>query len=253
MDTQREIQLKTLDVLDSDLKTLVNKLLQYCDDFCIELTTEQANLCVEHLLYVEQVNHYINLTRITNLDEALVLHILDSLALLQSLPPDLNSFLDMGTGPGFPGVPIGIATGCNGILLDSVGKKVNVVNAILNQLDLKTLKAVHERTELFASQNHCFDCVVARALGPIPLLLEYGRPFLQLGSFLVIAKANPSEGELSSGEKVAEMLGLELDGFDEFDLPNDLGHRVVYTYMAVERSRVKLPRTPGLAKKNPLA
>ena len=202
---------------------------------------------------VNQVNQYMNLTRISDIHEALVLHVVDSLSLTRDLPIEPERFLDMGTGAGFPGIPFAIYTGCEGVLLDSVGKKINAVNAFITELGLDAVTAVHDRCESYASKHASeFDTVFARAVGQMNLIVEYATPFIEEDGYLVMAKANPSDEERRIADKTAELCGLELVGVDEFDLPCDLGHRTVYLYQKVSKPRVKLPRAVGLAKKQPL-
>lgn len=161
----RPIVLQELEYTDQEIKVLTEKLLDVCSSFNITLTSRQAQDCLMHLLYVEQINSYINLTRITDLDEAIILHLLDSLVLARYFGSSDLSYLDMGTGAGFPGIPLAIATGATGTLIDSVGKKINAVNAIIQKLQLDRATAVHTRIEEYAIQNKgCFDIVVARAL-----------------------------------------------------------------------------------------
>ena len=146
----RPIVLQELEYTDQEIKVLTEKLIDVCSSFNTTLTSRQAQDCLMHLLYVEQVNSYINLTRITDLDEAIILHLLDSLILARYFDSSDLSYLDMGTGAGFPGIPLAIATGATGTLIDSVGKKINAVNAIIQKLQLDRATAVHTRIEEYA-------------------------------------------------------------------------------------------------------
>lgn len=244
----------TLEALDARLiASLGDELLALSSALNLQLDLNTAQLCVEHLLYVQQINSYMNLTRITDLHEALVLHILDSLALTQILPTVSHRFLDMGTGAGFPGVPFHLQTGSAGVLLDSVGKKIDVVNACIKQLGLAEIVGVHARLEEFAlKEARLFDTVLARAVGQLPLLIEYGTPFLSDDGYLVLAKANPSDDEHLAGLKAAKLCGLELSQTVEFDLPENLGHRTVFLFHKIAEASIKLPRAVGMAKKEPL-
>lgn len=250
----RQVVLQPLDMNEHDLQNLVNRLMSYCSDYSIEITSSQAELCIKHLLYVIQVNEYMNLTRIQDVDEALILHVLDSLLLLPYVPDSCSYLLDMGTGAGFPGIPLSIVTECDAVLLDSVGKKVKAVNAFADVLGLSSVIGVHDRLESFASSHKgSFDLVVGRALAPLPTLIEYGAPFLKNGADFIITKGVPSEEELSSGSKVAEICGLNLIEERSIDLPNDSGHREIFVYRKVCKPSVRLPRSVGMAKRNPLA
>lgn len=251
--TSRQISIQPLSETDGEVAELARELIAYCSQLDLDLDVSDAKLCVRHLLMVNQVNQYMNLTRISDIHEALVLHIVDSLSLTRDLPIEPERFLDMGTGAGFPGIPFAIYTGCEGVLLDSVGKKVNAVNAFITELGLDAVTAVHDRCESYASKHASeFDTVFARAVGQMNLIVEYATPFIEEDGYLVMAKANPSDEERRIADKTAELCGLELVGVDEFDLPCDLGHRTVFLYQKVSKPKVKLPRAVGLAKKQPL-
>lgn len=251
--TTRQISIQPLSETADEVADLARELIGYCSQLDLDLDLSDAELCVRHLLMVNQVNQYMNLTRISDIHEALVLHVVDSLSLTRDLPIEPERFLDMGTGAGFPGIPFAIYTGCEGVLLDSVGKKVNAVDAFIAELGLDTVSAVHDRCESYASKHASeFDIVFARAVGQMNLIVEYATPFIEEDGYLVMAKANPSDEERRIADKTAELCGLELVGVDEFDLPCELGHRTVFLYQKVSKPRVKLPRAVGLAKKQPL-
>lgn len=250
----RPVILQPLSIYNDRYQELLDTLKSYIIDAGLDISEDSLKKCLDHLLYVSQVNEYINLTRITDLQDALVLHILDSLLLLPSIPIEAHRILDMGTGAGFPGIPLACATDHELVLLDSVGKKINAVNAFIEQLSLDNALAVHARLEDYAKQESGqFDCVCARALASMPVLIEYATPFLNKGGRLIIAKANPDESEIQSGLKAAELCGLALSSSTEFELPNQLGHRMVFSFTSVRAPRVDLPRSAGLAKKTPLA
>ena len=122
-ETSRRIQLHALGESEEQISNLVNELISYCLELDIEVSRDEAEMCIKHLLMVNQVNEYMNLTRIQDIHDALILHIVDSLALTRDLPIEPERFLDIGTGAGFPGIPFCVYTGCDGVLLDSVGKK----------------------------------------------------------------------------------------------------------------------------------
>lgn len=251
-ETNRQIKLQPLTESDEQIEELVSELEALCSQMDIDIDGNGAEICVRHLLLVNQVNQYMNLTRIQDIHDALVLHVVDSLALTRDLPIEPERFLDMGTGAGFPGIPFAVYTQCEGVLLDSVGKKVNAVNAFIDKLNIPDLHAVHGRCESYAlAERGSFDVVFARAVGQMNLIVEYGAPFLEDDGYLIIAKANPSDDEVRLAERTAEICGLERVGTDSFDLPRDLGHRTVFLYQKVSDPRVTLPRPVGLAKKQP--
>lgn len=249
----RPVVLQPLDTPESEITSLAIELVSFCSELDIDLGMRSAEDCVKHLLYVEQVNQYMNLTRITDIHDALILHVVDSLALARALPIDPERFLDMGTGAGFPGIPFALYSDAQGVLLDSVGKKVSACTSFIDALEIEGVQAVHGRCEEYACDAaQSFDIVFARAVGQMALILEYGTPFLEDDGYLVVAKANPENEEITLASKTARICGLDLIGKDEFELPCDMGHREVFLYQKVGDSRIKLPRAVGLAKKQPL-
>lgn len=246
--------MNTSPIAELDRDSSLDRLQSYCDQFHIKLSDEQIGRCLDHLALVIEANKKMNLTRILNVDDALVLHILDSLLLLKPLEASPEGrFLDMGTGAGFPGIPLAIASGRAGVFLDSVGKKVNAVQTFIDTLGIGSVRAVHDRIEHYAIANlESFSCVVARALASLPVLVEYASPFLEFGGLFVVTKGRPEEDELASGYSAAEVCGLDLIDTMSIDLPHSLGHREVLVFEKIERPRIKLPRAIGLAKKFPL-
>lgn len=240
---------------DEQVSQMQFRLISYCKDYSLKVSDDSLRVCIQHLDLVLEANKTTNLTRILNVDDAAVLHILDSLVLLPYIDkaPE-GALLDMGTGAGFPGIPLTIASGRKAIYIDSVGKKVDAVNSFVKELGLKHAHAVHDRLEEYArSHKKQFAVVSARALAPLPVLVEYASPFLKDSGLFVITKGNPSDEELQSGLAAAKICGLTPLMTDNLDLPNGLGHREFIVFKKTRQASVSLPRANGMAKKNPLA
>lgn len=240
---------------DEQASQMLSRLISYCKDYSLKVSDENLRVCIQHLDLVLEANKSINLTRILNIEDAAVLHILDSLVLLFyiSKAPE-GALLDMGTGAGFPGVPLTIASGRKAVYIDSVGKKVDAVNSFVKELGLKHAHAVHVRLEEYArTHKKRFAVVTARALAPLPVLVEYASPFLKDGGLFVVTKGNPSDKELQSGLAAAKICGFTTLMTDDLDLPNGLGHREFIILKKTRQASVSLPRANGMAKKNPLA
>jgi 16S rRNA (guanine527-N7)-methyltransferase len=223
----------------------------------ITVTPEMAELLIQHLELVVEKNKSINLTRITNEHEAIVLHVIDSLLLIAHNPivlrPD-EKLLDVGTGAGYPGLPLTIVSGCQSTLIDSVGKKVNAVEEFTNVLGLADrVSCLHARAEEVPETCHSrFDVVVARAVAQTNVLIEYATPCLRRNGTLLVGKGNPSDEETQAASRAARICGLEESGRFEYDLPHDLGHRTILVYTKTGNPRIKLPRQNGMAKRSPL-
>ena len=238
-----------------DMESLARKLFHYCEEYDLEVSLSQCEQCVRHLLLVVDENTRLNLTRITDLDDALVLHLLDSLLFLSYVrDAPAGPVLDMGTGAGFPGVSLAISSHRSLTLLDSVGKKIDAVTRMVNQLHLSNVDAVHCRVEDFAlTHRSSYSCVVARAVASLPVLVEYATPLLAHNGLLVLSKGIPDATEVASGDVVARICGLSPSERYDFELPHQLGHRSFFIYRKVGQSRIKLPRKVGMAKHHPLA
>lgn len=245
----------SLDAYGSDrIDQLVHQLDAYCISYGLSLPGEALRQCVLHMLLVVEANKICNLTHITDLSDALILHVLDSILLLPSVTdsPD-GSMLDMGTGGGFPGVPLSILSGRSSVLCDSVNKKVLAVSSFISRLGLTHVTAVHARFEdLALEMPQRFSTVVARAVAPLNVLLEYAAPLLELHGVLIAAKAHIDDAEMANGLYAAELCGFTFVDSRSFDLPDDKGHREVLMFSRENPSAIDLPRPVGVAKKQPL-
>lgn len=246
-------ELHPLDVSDVELASYSARLQRYACQYGMDLDDECALLCVKYLLYVMQANDSMNLTRIDTVDDGLVLHIVDSLIFTSYCDFTSGLFLDMGTGAGFPGIPFHLMTGLDGILLDSVAKKLNIVETISTELGITGLTCVHDRVESFpTSSAQRFDVVLARAVASLPVLVEYASPCLPIGGQLVVSKGRPTSDERSHGDAAASICGFELAVNEELELPEGYGHRTMLVYEKIREPAIKLPRAIGQAKKHPL-
>ena len=237
---------------DGALNTLIALLAEYgisCDE-------RRASLLVRHLDLVIEKNKVMNLTRITDVSDALVLHIVDSLLPLTCqhvAMSNSSSFVDMGTGAGFPGIPLGIMTDAQGTLIDSVGKKVSAVNEFIAALGLDNLVAQHGRLEdLACSLRGTQEYVFARALARTNILIEYATPFLKKDGILVVSKARPDQEELEEAIRAGELCGLTYVSRETYELPHNLGHREILLYQKTGKVKIHLPRKAGTAKREPL-
>lgn len=243
--------------MDIELRRdLEQRLLDYVNDFGIPLTEDQARLMIAHLNLVIEKNKVVNLTRITEPAEGLVLHCLDSLMPLAFISSQIGSqdaILDVGTGAGFPGIPLAVATGAKAVLIDSVGKKINAVNDFATVLGLDNVEALHVRAEELAKNRpESFSYVFARAVAQSNVLVEYAAPLLKMNGVLVLEKANPTDDEIAASGKAARICGMKLVSRETCELPNELGHREIIQYQKTSKPIIKLPRQNGMAKNQPL-
>ena len=210
------------------------QLIEELAVFGIELSADQARTLVSYLMLVIEKNKVVNLTRITNPAEAATLHLVDSLIPLASSTfhiGEKDQVLDMGTGAGFPGVPVAVVTQAQSLLVDSVGKKTTAVQEFADKLGLQNVTTRHARLEELAREIPCSqNAVFARAVAKTNVLLEYATPFLAKGGLLVVEKGRPEEEELRVASQAAKICGMKLVSRETFELPRDLGHREVLLY-----------------------
>jgi len=183
-------------------------------------------------------------------------HIPDALAVLEFWKPeDGNRVLDMGTGGGLPGLALAQARpGVNFLLVDSVGKKIQAVQEVADELELSNLKTVCERLEELAHQakyRENFDAVTARALAELPTLLEYAAGFLKVGGKLFAWKSAEYETELESSSKAQEILGLRFVRAHNYVLPGGES-RSILEFEKVAPLSKDYPRKTGVPKGRPL-
>lgn len=237
--------------LDERLGELSDMLSSYG----IETDDRQRRLLLKHLGLVMEKNRVLNLTRIADWYSGMVLHILDSLLLVPACnKARQGAFLDMGTGAGYPGIPLGIVTGRRGLLVDSVGKKVDAVAEFVDELGLEDqLVCQHMRVEDLARERRSsFSVVVARAVAQTNVLIEYATPLLSANGRLVLTKGKLSEEEFTAGTAAADICGLKCVSRETRELPESMGHREIVVFEKVSSPHLRLPRKAGEAKRHPL-
>lgn len=201
-----------------------------------------------------ELNELHNLTRIHESGSAVRLHLLDSLTPI----PEVNAapegrLLDIGTGGGFPGVPLALATARSTVLLDSSQKKIGAVSTALADVGIGDVLTVAARAEEYALREpDSFAVVVARAVAPLSSLAELAAPFLVHGGRAVFLKGAPEVAELDAGDRVGVMLGLERIGTRAFMLPGASERRTIVVFERKAPPTIALPRRVGNAQKRPL-
>ncbi len=232
----------------------LSHLLEEAVSLGIGLSEDQAAAMLKHLSLVIEVNKRVNLTRITDVDEAITLHIVDSVVLRRYFPSGAQSFLDIGTGAGFPGIPLAIATGAKATLIDATRKKCDAVASFVAELGLENCTVINMRAEELAKVSPAFfDVVVARAVAAGATIVEYAAPLLAQGGQLILAKGRIADEEAAAAIKAGEICGLENVSRETFDLPKDRGMRTVMIFKKVGEPKIKLPRNVGMAQHHPLA
>lgn len=217
---------------------------------------KQRDLLDKHLELVIEANKITNLTRITDWKQGQLLHVEDSLVGLPEVQdaPD-GWYADLGTGGGFPGIPLAICTARKTLLVDSVGKKTKALDSIVEELGIADNVSTYTgRAEELAMEHPGeFSVITARALASLPSLLELAAPLLKRGGRLVCYKARPKEEEIKGALSLEKKLGMKLVSQREALLSDGETQRVIIVFEKVKMQKIKLPRRVGMAQRHPLA
>ncbi len=236
----------------------MEKVIQIKDAFNkidLILNDKQAEQFLRYYELLIQKNKVMNLTSITEFDDVVLKHFLDSLMIckIQKLE---GSLIDVGTGAGFPGIPLKIMyPDLKVVLLDSLNKRVQFLNEVIRELGLENIKAIHGRAEDLAKQKiyrEQFDYCVSRAVANLSSLAEYCIPFVKIGGYFIPYKSGKIQEELDSGKKAINILGGTVEIVKEFELPQTDIFRCLLYIRKIENSPQKYPRKAGMPTKEPI-
>lgn len=200
--------------------------------------------------YLLEVNSHTNLTTITDPEEIDLKHFKDSLTVLDYIKEGYK-VLDIGAGAGFPGIPLRIEKDFDLTLIDSVNKKVNFMNQVIEKLDLKNARAIHTRAEDFAKDHReGFDVVVSRAVANMATLSELCLPFVKVGGLFIALKGPKADEEVKNAANALEILGGEVIKMEKLDL--DGNERVNVIVKKLRSCKKTYPRGQNLPKRKPL-
>lgn len=235
----------------------MNGLKEDAHVFGVTLSDEQLSQFYTYYQMLIEWNEKINLTAITDFDEVIKKHFLDSLSIGRILQQDSSvSILDIGTGAGFPGIPIKIAFPDTEItLMDSLNKRVNFLNEVINTLGLKKIEALHGRAEDFAKKDmlrETFDICVSRAVANLSSLSEFCLPYVKVGGRFISYKSEKAMEELDASKKAIDILGGGNVACDEFELPGTDFKRTFVIINKMKETPLKYPRKAGTPVKQPL-
>ena len=225
-------------MLPTNYQNLINKYREQFDIYYQELVS---------------YNDKVNLTAIVERNDVFTKHFLDSILAIDAIPHNA-SIVDVGTGAGFPGLPIKIVRPDVDItLVDSLNKRINFLNMLCQKLKVES-NNVHSRAEEFARNNReKFDVAVARAVAKMNTLLEYLLPLVKVGGIIIAYKGSNIAEEFMDADKALEILGGKILKSIRVDLPNDYGERNIVIIEKVKETPTKYPRGRNLPKTNPIA
>jgi 16S rRNA (guanine527-N7)-methyltransferase len=222
----------------------------------LELTENQLKQFVLFQHELLDWNTRMNLTAITNPEEILIKHFLDSLSLLLVFDVPETRILDIGAGAGFPGLALKIIRPqWQVLLLEATGKKVTFLQHLIETLQLKNIVALHGRAEELAHKAEyraSFDVVTARAVASLPKLLEYAAPFCRVGGQIILPKKGDLTQEVAQGKRAAQQVGASFKAEVPVCLPGLADDRVLLVWGQVRRCPDEFPRSGSVILKKPL-
>ena len=200
-------------------------------------------------------NNKINLTAITDEKEIILKHFIDSCTILKYIENN-QKIIDIGTGAGFPGIPLKIMNETLDItLVDSLNKRINFLNEVIKELELKDIKAIHSRAEDLGRDNNYrekYDVATSRAVANLSTLLEYLMPFVKVGGICICMKGPNIEEELNEAKNAIKELSGKIEEVYNFKLPNSDIERNIIIVRKIDKIKLKYPRKAGIPAKEPI-
>ncbi len=245
------------------MRTKYKNMLDDFNSFGIELSDKQLEQFNSYYELLIKWNEVMNLTAITEFEDVCKLHFVDSISSFKYFDFKANdySLIDVGTGAGFPGIPLKIVFPHLHItLLDSLNKRLNFLNEVIDTLNLNeegSIKTLHGRAEDYSiakegSLRESFDIAVSRAVANMSTLSEYCLPYVKVGGRFIAYKSEKASDELSKAKSAIHLLGGKLESANEFLLPDSEVSRTICIVEKKENTSKKYPRKAGTPSKQPL-
>lgn len=234
-----------------------NVLTKKVKELSIVLNDKQTQQFEQYYNILVEWNKVMNLTAITEYEEVVEKHFLDSLTIVDAINMEkIETLIDVGTGAGFPGIPLKIAfPHLKVTLLDSLNKRIKFLNEVIDLLELDDIKTIHGRAEDYAKQaeyREQYDICVSRAVANLATLSEYCLPYVKVDGLFVPYKSGEIDEELKSSKKAVSILGGKVEEVVKFQLPGtDIGRSFVKIHK-IKETKKKYPRKAGMPTKEPL-
>ena len=232
-----------------------NKMQEKSKFINIDFSVEQLEKFYRYMELLIEWNEKINLTAIIEPEEIVLKHFIDSLTIYKDLK-NAKSFVDVGTGAGFPGIPIAIINNTLKVtLVDSLNKRLIFLQEVIKELNLNNVELVHARAEEFGQNKKYrekFDIATSRAVANLATLSEYLLPLVKINGKAISMKAGNASQEIEGAKKAIKTLGGNINNIEEFNLPqSDIG-RTIIIIDKIKETPGKYPRKPGTPAKEPI-
>ena len=238
-----------------NIEIFIKLINEYSNKLDIKLNEKQIEQFFKYMNLLLDWNEKINLTAITDPNEIILKHFIDSITILKNIPNN-TQLIDVGTGAGFPGIPINIVNNSiNVMLLDSLNKRINFLNEIIKELKLENINTIHARVEEFGRNKlnrEKYDIATSRAVASLNILVEYMLPLVKVGGKCICMKGSNIQEELKDSKNAINILGGEIEKIETFNLPNSDISRNIVIIKKVKETPTKYPRKPGTPSKEPI-
>lgn len=232
-------------------KELVEKALK----IRIELSEHQIEQFYIYMKLLTEWNEKINLTAIIEPKEIILKHFIDSLTISSQIQQSIT-IADIGSGAGFPGIPLKIVNPEKElVLIDSLSKRVNFLNEVIKKCNINGITAIHARVEEIGHNSKYrgqFDVTTSRAVAKLNVLLEYMMPLVKLGGKCICLKGPNIDDEIEESKKALNILGGEISKIEKINLPDSDNKRTIIEVLSVKQLPNKYPRKPGTPTSSPL-
>lgn len=237
---------------EKELQEYFKKLAK---DINVEINDEEINEFSIYMDLLLEWNEKINLTAITEKNEIILKHFIDSLTIYKYIKEN-DKIADVGTGAGFPGIPLAIMKNKNEVnLVDSLNKRINFLNEVIQKIELENVIAIHSRAEDLGKDKKYrekFDIVTSRAVANLTVLVEYLLPLVDVGGYCICMKGPNIEEELNQSKFAIRTLGGKIEKVEKIILPDSDFERNIVIIKKEQYTDKRYPRKAGMPLKNPL-
>ncbi|MCX4374993.1 MAG: 16S rRNA (guanine(527)-N(7))-methyltransferase RsmG [Lachnospiraceae bacterium] len=231
-------------------------LKESAEKLSICLTEEQLEKFYNFYELLIETNKSLNLTAITEMHEVVLKHFIDSIAIIKYIDFSGKRIIDVGTGAGFPGIPLAILfPDAKFLLMDSLQKRITFIENVLEKCLIKNVDTVHARAEDIgqnAEYREKYDYCLSRAVAPLPTLLELCTPFVRVGGSFLSYKSELLEEELKKSKRALEVLHCKIEEQYHYSIPDSDFYRVLAVFKKEAKLQKKYPRQAGKPKREPL-